>query len=375
MRVLHLLKTSTGASWAYRQMRELVKLGVEVYVAMPANGVLVSKYIEIGVKILYIDYSLAHPIKTCKELRKIVSSVNPDIIHSHFVLTTLFMRLALRDDDRHRIFQVPGPLHLESWFFRNAELLLKQNNDYWVGSCLWTNERYKRSGISDDRIFLSYYGTDIHKEKDYISGKLKKEMLGLKEEDILIGIVAYMYAPKRYLGQKRGLKGHEDLIDAIAILKHKYPNLYCVCIGGAWDGAIQYEESIKRYAAEKAPDRILFTGTIANVSQIYNDLFCVVHPSHSENLGGAAESLLLGVPTISSNVGGFPDIVINEETGLLVPAKNPQAIADALNRMLCGECDIDAMVTNGLKRTRDLMDINNTAKSIFNVYKQLMLKQ
>ncbi|WP_455668054.1 glycosyltransferase family 4 protein [Phocaeicola sp.] len=372
MKVLQLLKTSTGAIWALRQMRELVNLGVEVYVAMPLGGTLVPLYKEAGVKICYMDFSLKDLLKSCRDLRRIVKMVDPDIIHSHFVITTLVMRLALRNDKRPRIFQVPGPLHLENYFFRNLELILRQKNDFWVGSCKWTNERYRKSGIKNDKIYLSYYGTDVHRGYNYIKGKLKKEILGLKDDDILVGIVAYMYAPKKILGQKRGLKGHEDLIDAIALLKNKYPNLYCVCIGGPYNGAVKYEYKLKEYANRKVPGRILFTGTLHSVSEVYNDLFCVIHPSLSENLGGAAESLLLGVPTISSNVGGFPDIVIDRVTGVIVPPKNPLSIANAIEGMINHTYDTESMVEEGKKRTLMLMDINNSVRTIYSIYKQII---
>lgn len=372
MIVLHLLKTSTGASWALRQMRELVQMGVEVHVALPKDGKLILDYQKAGVNIHYIEFGIVNIYESSRLLRKIIFDVQPDLIHSHFVLTTLIMRLCLRDIHIPRIFQVPGPLHLENAFFRNLEIGLKQSNDYWVGSCKWTNECYLKSGISYDKVYLSYYGSDIHSFKSYKRGLLKKEMLGLKDSDILVGIVAYMYAPKKYLGQKRGIKGHEDLIDAISILKEKYPNLYCVCIGGAWDNAVKYESSVKEYAQIKANGRIFFTGSIDNVNEVYSDLDCVIHPSHSENLGGAAESLMLGVPTISSDVGGFPDIVIDGETGFLVPSKSPESIAISIEKIINQECDIERITRLGIDRTTELMDIKNTSRSVYDIYKKIL---
>lgn len=371
MKVLHLVKTSVGASWALRQMTELVKLGVEIHVALPTDGSLISKYIENGIIVHELNWSLKGIVNTSKRLRGIIKELAPDIIHSHFVLTTLIMRIALRDNKAPRIFQVPGPLHLENWIFRNLEIVLAQKNDYWVGSCKWTNDRYRKSGIKDDHIFLSYYGSDLHKTDCYLKDKLRKS-LGLCKNDILIGIVAYMYEPKYFLGQKRGLKGHEDLIDAVTLLSKRYSNLYCVCIGGAWAGATKYEKKIKKYAQLKASGKIFFTGTISNIGEVYNDLFCVIHPSHSENLGGAAESLLLGVPTISSNVGGFTDIVINGETGLTIPPKNPKAIAEAIESLIIGHYDMVAMSKRGKELTSEILDITNTSNTIHKIYRRIL---
>ena len=366
MKVLQLVKTSVGATWAYRQMRELVNLGIEVHVALPNDGSLIKQYERAGIVIHPIDYSLKNYFKTAKRLRKIVKEVKPDIIHSHFVLTTTIMRLALRKSTIPRVFQVPGPLHLESFVFRNVELLLSQKNDYWIGSCNWTNQRYLKSGVSEERLFLSYYGTDlefIKKQKGIL-----KATLGLDKDAFVVGMVAYMYAPKKYLGQKRGLKGHEDFIDALSLLLDKYDNLYGVCIGGAWNNAVSYEKQIIDYAKKKCGDRMVFLGSRNDVPALYGDMDLVVHPSHSENLGGAAESLLLEVPTIASNVGGFPDIVINNKTGLLVNPKVPRELASSIEKFIRKSVDIEFFKKEGLLLTKDMLNVKNNAKEIESVY-------
>lgn len=58
MRVLQLLKTSEGATWALRQMCELVKLGVEVHVLLPYGGKLIEKYKEARIVVHYWAPSL-----------------------------------------------------------------------------------------------------------------------------------------------------------------------------------------------------------------------------------------------------------------------------------------------------------------------------
>ena len=63
MRVLHLVKTSVGAVWAFRQMRELVRLGVEVHAAVPPDGPLFRQYQEAGVIVhpVVLDFPVQRP--------------------------------------------------------------------------------------------------------------------------------------------------------------------------------------------------------------------------------------------------------------------------------------------------------------------------
>ena len=367
MKSLHLVKTSTGATWAFRVMRDLVQMGEEVHVAMPVDGILVQQYKDAGIVIHELNYSMKKAMSTMKQIRKVVNEVKPDIIHSHFVLTTLLMRLALRSYNIARVFEVPGPLHLEHTIYRNADLWTAQKKkDFWIPTCKWSLNKYKECGIDNSRLFLTYYGGDLV-DKDYQKGLLRSE-LGLSDKDIIVGMVAYMYAPKKILGEKRGLKGHEDLIDAIAIIQDKYPNLHLVFIGGHWVGAEKYEQEVITYGKQKVRN-VHFLGTRKNVPDLYQDFDMVVHPSHSENLGGAAESLMLAVPTIASNVGGFPDIVILGKTGYLSQPYDPSSIAKAIENVIANPKEAKEMAEYGKIYLHDLLNAKKTSKDVYDFYR------
>ncbi len=377
MKVLHLVKTSVGAAWALRQMRELVRLGVEVHAAVPAGGPLLPRYAEVGVSVHEDNFDL--PVRRPREavarmrrLRRLVDRVAPDLIHSHFVGTTLTMRLALgRSHPVPRVFQVPGPLHLEHSLFRSADLATAGEADYWMGSCRWTCDRYARSGIDRDRIFLSYYGLDLEDFEAARPGQLRRE-LGVAPQKKIVGMIAYMYAPKRYLGQRRGLKGHEDLIDAMALCRREDPHVLCVMVGGAWDGATSYEQRVKAYAREKCPDGVVFLGPRKDVPALYPDVDVAVHPSHSENVGGAVESLLLGRPTITTNVGGFPDLVREGETGWLVPPRDPKRLAAAILDALRGPQRAAEMALRGRELARQMFDVRACARDVLAAYHKIV---
>ena len=108
------------------------------------------------------------------------------------------------------------------------------------------------------------------------------------------------------------------------------------------------------------------------VYDIYPEVNVVVHPSHSENLGGAAESLMLAVPTISSDVGGFPDIVIPGETGCLVKSKNPEDLADKIIWAVEHQDEMKGMAKKGQVLVNELLDLNNTAAKIHEVYSKIL---
>jgi glycosyltransferase involved in cell wall biosynthesis len=59
-----------------------------------------------------------------------------------------------------------------------------------------------------------------------------------------------------------------------------------------------------------------------------------VQCSLTENYGGTIESLLMARPTIATRVGGMPEVIRHEETGLLVPPGDPEALATAILRLI-----------------------------------------
>lgn len=377
MKIMHLIKTTTGATWALKQIKELIGYGCDIHVVLPDNKNLYQKYIDAGATVYILNVDIAQgkrPLQLAKSLhafRKLVNNIHPDIVHSHFVGTTLFMRIALKDHKVKRIFQVAGPLHLENPVTKNVEIRLADKYDYWIPTCQLSKDIYLKSGIEKNKLMLTYYGTDTSLYVPKCQGVLKIEFDIPKQKQI-VGMVAYTYTPKKWLGQTRGLKGHEDLIDAMQIVCHDNPDAMCVIVGGAWVGADDYFETVKEYGKEKLGDKILFLGTRQDVPDLYPDFDVVVHPSHSENLGGAAESLLMSVPTIATNIGGFPDIVIPNQTGWLVPKKDPVTMAKVIKQALAMPKQAKQMAQEGSKRLKISMNVKNTSKDVYDFYQKIL---
>ena len=80
------------------------------------------------------------------------------------------------------------------------------------------------------------------------------------------------------------------------------------------------------------------------------------------------ESLALAVPTITTNIGGFPDVVIEGETGRRVPAKDPAALAEAIAVALDDPRASAEMARKGQKLVRGMFNARNTSAQIASIY-------
>lgn len=379
MRVLHVVKTSDGAGWAARQAMVLVKQGIEVHVAVPRpDGTAIPLWKEAGahIHIANLSFPARRPWmlpEMCAAARRLVAEVNPDLIHSHFVGTTLLLRVALgRNGEIPRVFQVPGPLHLEHAIPRGADVATAGANDYWIGSSRCILQHYRNAGVGEGRLFLSYYGGPMRATER--SGYLRQK-LGVEEGAKIVGNINLIYPPKRFLGHSVGLKCHEDVIDAIEIVQRSRSDVVGVLIGGTFGSVdMRYEEGLKARARDIGHGRILMPGYFGTeeVRQSWPDFDCAVHVPLSENCGGVVEPLLAGVPTIAGITGGLPEVVIDGITGLSIPIRNPEALASSILTVLDNPDLYQRMALLGRRLVTKMFDIERTGIEVEQIYRHIV---
>jgi len=380
MRVLQLVKTSHGARWALEQVQELCKMGVEVHVALPnLAGGFANAWTESGAKVHIVD--IEFPARELWRLPSVISSfrnlverVQPELIHSHFVSTTLTMRMALRKDRSiKRVFQVPGPLHLENAVFRNWELASSSSQDYWIASSNFIENLYRNAGISQDQLFLSYYGNYLSDEISSARTEMRK-LFGISEDQRVVGSISYMYPPKYYLGQWRGLKRHEVLINAFSHLGQLRSDVTGLLIGGQWGGGKSYERRLRRSALSVASMRVEMPGAIPpqNSQNAWPLFDLVVHIPSTENCGGVVEPLAAGVPVLTNRVGGIPEVVIDGVSGLSIGEDSPKNVAVAINRALNDLPKLGAMAKNGQSLVKTMFDVRRTATEVCSIYEHIL---
>jgi glycosyltransferase involved in cell wall biosynthesis len=380
MKVLHIVKTAVGAGWAYEQVRVLRSLSIDVVVALPSDtDGFAPRYREISARVMAVNLDLParHPWRIPSVLascRRLVREVRPDLIHTHHVGTTFVVRAALgKNSPIPRVFLVPGPLHLENRFFAALDTQLSGPRDHWIATCEWTRRKYLELGIPADRVSLSYAGINVNRFHDSSTGCLRKE-LGLSAQVPLVGMVAYMYAPKRFLGEERGLKGHEDFIAALRLAREARSEIRGVIIGGPWGNAAWYEDRLRYLGTRNCDGSLKFLGIRTDVPALYPDLDLAVVPSLSENVGGAVEPLLSGVPVIATKVGGLPDLIRDGETGWLVPPRSPVALARAMLDALGNREETRRRTLAGQKLARHLFDVERTGHETAAIYERILAR-
>jgi glycosyltransferase involved in cell wall biosynthesis len=127
------------------------------------------------------------------------------------------------------------------------------------------------------------------------------------------------------------LKRIDVLLEAMAQLRQQRPKIVCVIVG---DGPLRSDLE-QRAAALKVDDIVHFAGHFADVREHLEAADVYVSTSELEGFGLAvAEAMAIGLPCVVTDIGGHDEMVVHDETGLLVPVGSATAVASAVNRIL-----------------------------------------
>ena len=183
---------------------------------------------------------------------------------------------------------------------------------------------------------------------------------GVSENEVVVGTIARLFENK----------GYEEIIEAMPAALALAPNLKFVWIGdGAHRG--RYHE---RLSALGLSEKVHFVGLIppTEVPACAGGFDIVLHASRWEGLPRAlVQGLLMGAAAVGVDIDGTPEVVIHEETGLLVPLNDPQALARALAR-LAGDAVLRCRLGRaGAERCRTMFDWRVMVDDLERLYARL----
>lgn len=378
MHILHLIKTSEGASWAIHLMKEIKMQNPNVTfsVIVPSGGKHFEEYKEICRNVYEFNYALNFSLfSNGLKFKKIVLNDQPDIIHSWFTQTTSYARFFLRGLKTPRLFQVVGPLHLENSLFNFFDRKSAQKNDYWIATSKYILNKYLSKNIPQEKLFLNYAYIDVQKlleTKKVVSNSDFKRNLGIDENAKIIGTASYIYPPKFY--ENSGLKGHEILLEVFKKILQKRNDVVLVIAGATFGNNKKYEQEIRLKAEKISKSKIIFTGKYSNVYEVISNFDAFVYLSKSENLGGVFESLLFEIPTVSSDRGGLPELVINNETGFACNLSNTDEIVSKIEVVLDNSEVISKMKVAGKNKVLEVFQKEKLINQTMYIYNHVLNK-
>lgn len=127
-------------------------------------------------------------------------------------------------------------------------------------------------------------------------------------------------------------KGHTDLVEAAARVIPRFPAAYFLLAGRDSGELATVTARIEALGLER---NVLVIGERGDVPALLGSASFLVHPSHEEGFSNTIlEAMAAGKAVVAANVGGVPEAVLDGKTGLLVPAGDPESLAEGILSLL-----------------------------------------
>ena len=227
----------------------------------------------------------------------------------------------------------------------------------------------KRDGRLPDKVHTIYNGVDTKLFRADTSGDGIRDQLGIARDDTVIGIAS------RFSRNK----GHEVFLSAaLKLIKESAPaglKLKFMVSGGAVFAEDTARERVLRDLVKSMglEGAVIFAGFRKDMPEVYAAMDIFVLASDAEPCGRVLfEAMASGKPIVATGTGGTPEIVSDGSTAILVPPRDPDAMADALRTLLEDRGKAEAMGRAGRRRVEELFSVETNARRTEDLYSALV---
>jgi len=317
-----------------------------------------SQFREAGVEVRSLGLSRKTDIAVVLRLRALLKEIRPDVLHTYLLHGNILGRLI------GRLVGVPVIIGSErtigqarKWGRLATRLTNPLTDAVEVNSEIGGRAIERDLGVPSEKIELVRSGLDL---SVFSSANRRDE---LRSE---FGVAADQHLIV-YMGRLRTVKGVEFGIRAFATALEQLPNIRMVLAGEGdqrnFLGSLVSELGIS--------EQVEFLGVRNDVPELLGAADSVLMPSLTEGFPRTAiEAMAAGKPVIATNVGGTPEAVIDGETGILVPARDSDALSAAIVRLV-GDTDLQARLAQaGRKRAEKNYSVDRYVSRLDELYRR-----
>jgi sugar transferase (PEP-CTERM/EpsH1 system associated) len=296
-----------------------------------------------GIKVIFVKRKPGIDILLPFRLSKIFKDEKIDIVHTHNHAAMLYGTLGAKLTGIHKIFNT---IHGREKKIKNAciwSMIWQMNSRIITISQDAKKELVKNSGINPGKIDVIYNGIDISR---------------FKKSDVdsnIIGTVSRLSLEK----------DNFTMLEAFKIVTSRIDNVKLTIAG---DGPLR--ESLKfKVESLKLEGKVQFMGFRNDIPEILSRFNVFALSSLTEGISiSLLEAMASSKPVVATNVGGNPEVVVDGETGILVPPKEPERIAEAIIKILSDRDMAKRMGEAGRKTVEEKFSLERMVKEYQEIY-------
>jgi len=368
LRVMYVID-DLGLGGAQRQLVELLKGlprdGYDIQViSLSTTKVDYAKALqEAGIRLVQIPQAGKWDWRCFFTLLKTIRRTKPSIVHTWLFTADLYGRLvawlagvpviisAVRsvepDKPRHYV-----------WVDR---LLRRITHAFTVNARAIGEVLIAREGVDASKIFTVYNGLDLARFDPASMDGVVRRRIGVEDGVPLVGIV----------GRLAPVKDHATFLHAAAQVLLEVPRAQFLVVGSGL-----LHRKVHEIAHELGIEaHVHFLDGWADISEIFAALDLSVVSSEYEGCCNVIlEAMAMGKPVVATAVGGNPELVIEGETGLLVPPKDPQRLAEAIVQVLHDPHHAKAMGYQARRLVEARFTLQRMVQETEQLYQQLLVR-
>lgn len=170
-------------------------------------------------------------------------------------------------------------------------------------------------------------------------------------------------------------KDHETFLQAASRIAAQLSGVRFLVVGGDPDPGQGRQRELRRLADELGlGERLVFAGERSDLPELMASLDLLIHCAHQEGFGRVlVEAMAAGRAVVATAVGGIPEVVADGQTGILVPAGDPEGVANAALALLSDPGRRQAMGRAGQVRAQRLFSLEAHVAQIQALYEEVLV--
>lgn len=302
--------------------RELARRGYQVRFATPTLGPFTTLAGVVGT----VDVIAENSLRDLPRVRRIstyLKTVKASLVHTHTpIAASLLWRIGARMAGVPVVHHVHtgnfyGPPGIKSYIARKLDRMTARYPHKFIAVSKHTAQGIIADGYPPAKVRVSYNSISW--------GKQPRVSL----PDSATPVISCV-------GRVARIKGQLDLVDAFSVVHRRFPGAVLWIIGAMQNGEDEHWHVLENRIAElELTDPVKLLGHRDDVHSLIEQSTVLVLPSGDEAFPLVLlEAMSIGIPVIATPVGGVPELVIHDETGLLTPIGSPKDLAAAIERLL-----------------------------------------
>ena len=176
------------------------------------------------------------------------------------------------------------------------------------------------------------------------------------------------------VGRLTPWKGHQTLLRAWQSVVERVPDAHLLIVGEVAFWEDSYDDELRALADDLGiAERVVWSGFRDDVPEVLRAVDLLVLASTDEPFGRVViEGMAAGLPVVATASGGVPEIVVDGETGLLIPPEQPEPMGDALAQVLADLPRGRVMGEAGRTRAVEHFDVRRVARQVGDIYEALL---